>query len=103
MRPKLGGACISTVQYQKTPLKTEQKVIQSLSAGSIAGQPAISLSSDSLSLRCKHTATEHALNNADPLVAKKNACQATSIAVGRTPALNKRVSILWLLKAQVLT
>jgi len=40
----------------------------------------MSLSSDSLALRRKRTATERALNNADPLVVKKKARQATNIA-----------------------
>ena len=36
----------------------------------------MSLSSDSLALRRKRTATERAENNGDPLIAKKRACEA---------------------------
>ena len=49
----------------------------------------MSLSSDSLSLCHKCTATEHALNNADPLVVKKKARQAAMTAAKPNSALKK--------------
>ena len=45
----------------------------------------MSLSSDSLALRRKHTATERAENNGDPLVAKKKAREAAKAPPVRTP------------------
>jgi len=78
-----------TVQYQiyfYKNLVKPLKVILSLSTESIAHQPAMSLSSDSLSLHRKCTATEHALNNADPLIVKKKARQAASRVAGMTAA-----------------
>ena len=48
----------------------------------------MSLSADSLALRRKRTATERAINNGDPLVARKKACEATksNTALGGTVA-----------------
>lgn len=44
----------------------------------------MSLTIDSLALRCKRTASERAVNNADPLLARKKACEAakTNTTVG---------------------
>jgi len=46
----------------------------------------MSLSADSLALRCKRTATDHAVNNADPLLARKKAREASksNTALGGT-------------------
>ena len=41
----------------------------------------MSLSSESLNLRRKRTATERAINNGDPLVVRKRAREATTAAV----------------------
>jgi len=50
----------------------------------------MSLSSDSLAPRCKHTATDQALNNRDPLVVKKKAREAiqpdTAVPTAAKPA-----------------
>ena len=46
----------------------------------------MSLSSETLSLHRKRTAAEHALNNTDPLVVKKKACQAASRVAEMTAA-----------------
>ena len=52
----------------------------------------MSLYSDSVALRHKHMATEHALNNADPLVIKKKAHQA-GITVAKTNPPNNGPSV----------
>ena len=48
----------------------------------------MSLSSDSPANRCKCTATEHAENNGDPLLANKKACQAVKFKSAVTPTLS---------------
>ncbi len=61
------------------PIKPNNKlsnVILGLSIQSIIQHTPMSLSSDSVALRRKRTATERALNNADPLIIKKKAHQA---------------------------
>jgi hypothetical protein len=85
-RAATGRGLYLTVQYQISLYKNWSKVILSLSTASITHQPAMSLFADSLSLRRKRTATERALNNADPLIVKKKARQAAGIAVGKTAA-----------------
>ena len=50
----------------------------------------MSLSAESMALRHKHTATNHAENNGDPLVIKKKAREAARL---NAPAVNKRPSV----------
>ena len=50
----------------------------------------MSLSAESLNLRRKHTATEHVMNNGDPLVVRKRACEATITPV---PKNGRNVSL----------
>ena len=47
----------------------------------------MSLSFDSLALRCKCTATERAENNGDPLIAKKKARKAAKSNMAVMPTL----------------
>ena len=63
-------------------------VILGPSNQSILHQAVMSLSSDSLALRHKRTATEQALNNGDPLIVKKRAREATAIGKTATPTSN---------------
>jgi hypothetical protein len=54
----------------------------------------MSLSSDSVALRRKRTATERALNNADPLVIKKKARKAGTVAKTNPPNNGPQVASL---------
>jgi hypothetical protein len=64
-------------------------VIWSITIQSIIQHTPMSLSSDSVALSGKRTATEHALNNTDPLVVKKKARQAGKTKVGKIAPTRK--------------
>ena len=46
-----------------------------------------SQAANSSGLHCKHTTSEHATNNADPLVARKKACKAQKKNVTTMPMM----------------
>jgi len=70
-----------------------ENLIQILQTQSIQTSLPMSFFADSLALRRKHTATERAENNGDPLVIKKKACEAAKSNAEPTPAVTKAVPV----------
>jgi len=80
----------------KNPTGWFVNVIQMLKTQSIKKLIPMSLSAESLNLRRKHVATEHVINNRDPLVARKKARQAVQSNATITtaaPAPKKSASV----------
>ena len=80
------------------PNNESSNIILGLTIQSIIQHTHMSLSSDSVALRRKRTATERALNNADPLVVKKKACQAGVTISNNGPSVSHFFMLLDILR-----
>jgi len=99
VRSPLGRACIYDCTVPNSPYLN---VILGPSIQSIHHQAVMSLSSDSLPLCCKRTATKRALNNGDHLIVKKRAREATAIGKTATPTSNTPKVSLFFFRPQMI-